>query len=263
MKCVILCGGKGTRLREETEFKPKPLVQIGERPILWHIMKIYDFYGIKDFILTLGYKGEMIKRYFMEYRWRNNDFTLKLNTNQINLHGNNESIEQWNISCIETGAESGTSLRLFKIKKYLETEENFCLTYGDGVADVNIENLIQYHKNNKKIVTITGLHPRSKYGLMVKNKDQIVTDFREKPILPDTINGGFMVINRKIFKHMDDSNTMLVNSILPKLASLGEVIVYEFDGFWYSLDTYKDYEFLNQVWKKNPTWRIWDSREKG
>lgn len=258
MKCLIFCGGKGTRLREETEFKPKSLVEIGGRPILWHIMKIYDHFNVKDFILTLGYKGDLIKRYFTEYRWIDNDFTINLKSNEIRLHGNNLKNNDWNITCVNTGYDSGTALRLFFAKKYLSNEEDFCVTYGDGVANVNITNLIEYHKKHKKIVTITGLHPRSKFGLMLSDKKNVVVDFREKPILPDSINGGFMVVNKRIFDHLTDENSMLVASILPKLAVMGEVMVYDFDGFWHCLDNYKDYENLNRLWKTDPAWKVWN-----
>lgn len=257
MKCVILCGGQGTRLREETEFKPKPMVEIGGRPILWHIMKIYDYYNVKDFILTLGYKGDLIKRYFMEYHWIDHDFTTNLKTNHLDIHQKNSEEDDWNVTCADTGDDSGTALRLYNVKKYLEGEEDFCLTYGDGVANVNIENLIKFHKEHGKIVTITGLHPRSKFGLMVTNKNNEVVDFREKPVLPDNINGGFMVMNKKIFEHLTDDNAMLVNSILPKLAKIGEVMVYQFDGFWHCMDTYKDFEDLNKLWQTDPSWKVW------
>ncbi len=257
MKCVILCGGKGTRLREETEFKPKPLVEIGKHPIIWHIMKIYSHYGVNEFILTLGYKGDLIKRYFMEYHWIDNNFTINLRTSKLNIHENGVINDDWDVTCVDTGIDSGTALRLFGVKNFLHDEEDFCLTYGDGVSNVNIEDLIKFHKKHKKIVTITGLHPRSKFGLMISNKENVVVDFQEKPILPDNINGGFMVINRKIFDYLEEENSMLVQSILPKLASMGEVIVYEFDGFWQSMDTYKDYKDLNDLWKSNPIWKVW------
>ena len=259
MKCVILCGGMGTRLQNETEFKPKPLVLVGNRPILWHIMKIYDHFNIKDFILPLGYKGEMIKRFFMEYKWRNNDFTINLRNNELNAHNSEKEIENWDVSCINTGLKSGTALRLYKVKHLLEDDENFCLTYGDGVADVNIQDLIEYHKKMGKIVTITGLHPRSKFGLMIANKSNIVEKFTEKPILPDTINGGFMVINRRIFEFMSESDSMLVDSTLPRLAKMNEVAMYEFDGFWHCMDTQKDLNDLNSFWNNNPPWKVWNN----
>ncbi|MHA1729437.1 MAG: sugar phosphate nucleotidyltransferase, partial [Promethearchaeota archaeon] len=183
---------------------------------------------------------------------------LKKNRLEVHENNNNRITDDWNITCADTGYNSGTALRLYNVKKFLENEEDFCLTYGDGVANVNITDLINYHKKHGKIVTITGLHPRSKFGLMVSNERNIVTDFREKPTLPDNINGGFMVFNKRIFEHLTDENEMLVTSILPKLAKLGEIKTYQFNGFWYCMDTYKDYEHLNELWKSNPEWKIWD-----
>jgi glucose-1-phosphate cytidylyltransferase len=258
MKCVIFCGGKGTRLREETDFKPKPLVNVGGKPILWHIMKIYEHFGIDNFILPLGYKGDMIKRYFMEYRWRNNDFTLNLNSNNMLLHCENCEIENWEIVFKDTGLESATARRLNRVKEFLEDEEDFCITYGDGVADVNIEELIKYHKKNKKIMTVTGINPRSKYGLIETNDDMVVTNFSEKPMTNDIINAGFMVVNKRIFDYLDDTDAMMVHSIMPELAKIGEVIVYHFEGFWHCMDTYKDYEDLNKIWNSGAAWKVWE-----
>ncbi len=256
MKCVIFCGGKGTRLREETKFIPKPLVEVGGYPILWHIMKIYSSYGVKDFILPLGYKGDLIIRYFMEYQWRNSDVTLNLKSNQIKIENDNE-IDDWNITFVDTGLESKTALRLYKVKKYLEGEDNFCLTYGDGVANVNIKNLIDYHLKYDKIVSITGLHPRSKYGLMLKDENNIITKFEEKPILKESVNGGFMVIKNQIFDYLTNENLMLVESVLPQLAKEGQIKVYNFNGFWHCMDTYRDYEDLNRIWEEQPLWKVW------
>jgi glucose-1-phosphate cytidylyltransferase len=258
MKCVIFCGGKGTRLREETEFKPKPLVEIGGRPILWHIMKIYDHYDIKDFILTLGWKGDMIKRYFMEAKWRNNDFTIQLQNNDIEYQYYSLEKEDWSVTCAETGLESGTGLRLWNVRKYLEDEEDFCVTYGDGVANVNISDLIEYHKNHGKLATLTGLHPYSKYGQVIIDKENQIIEFKEKPVLDDFINGGFMVFNKGIFDYMTDENIMMETSLLPKLAKARQLKLFQFSGFWHCMDTYKDFEDLNNYWENNPPWKIWE-----
>jgi glucose-1-phosphate cytidylyltransferase len=257
MKCVIFCGGKGTRLREETEYKPKPLVEIGGRPILWHIMKIYSSFGVKDFVLALGYKGDMIKRYFMEQRWRDNNFTINMKTNQIEFEKGADIYEDWNVSCVDTGLESGTGLRLYKLKKILEKDENFCITYGDGVANVNITELIDYHYSHKKYATMTGLHPVSKYGQIITDTENNIIEFKEKPILNDNINGGFMVFNKKIFDFMTDENVMMETTLLPKLAEMKQLKIYLFSGFWHSMDTYKDYEDLNHYWEHNPKWKVW------
>ena len=200
----------------------------------------------------------MIKRFFIEYRWRNIDFTINLNNNHLTNHEDDNSSDDWNVSCIDTGLESGTGLRLFKVKKFLENEENFCLTYGDGVGNVDIQDLIKYHNQKGKIITITGLHPRSKFGLMIANNEDIVVDFTEKPILPDTINAGFMVVNKRIFDYLTDENEMMVYSILPKLAKMGEVAMYPFDGFWHCMDTQKDCDDLNRFWKEGAPWKVWE-----
>lgn len=257
MKCVIFCGGKGTRMREQTEFIPKPLVDVGGKPILWHIMKIYAHYGVKDFILTLGYKGDLIKRYFYEYQWLNSDFTINLKTKAIQLNDELENMDDWNVTCADTGVDSLTSLRLYLVKKFLEGEEDFCLTYGDGVANVNINELLKYHKKAGKLVTITSPHPRSKYGLIIADKDNVVKHFQEKPVLPDSlINGGFMVVNKRVFEYMTDQNIMW-EDMLQKLSLKKEVQIYPFEGFWHSMDTYQDYEQLNKIWANEKPWKIW------
>lgn len=257
---VILCGGIGTRLREETEFKPKPLVEIGGKPIIWHIMKIYSHFGYKTFFLPLGYKGEMIKEYFIHYDWRSNDFSLSLNNKEIKIQ-TAKTDEDWNIHFIDTGLESKTAKRLFHLKKYLEKYPTFMLTYGDGVADINIKKLLQFHFSQRRIVTITGLHPHSKYGVINISKDNIVQEFKEKPILDDFINGGFMVINREIFNYLDDRNVMLVDDTLPELTKTEEVALYHHEGFWHCMDTYRDYINLNSLWDKDPAWKIWGKKE--
>jgi len=197
MKVIILCGGMGTRLKEETEYRPKPLVSIGGMPIVWHIMKIYSHFGHNDFILALGYKGNMIKEYFMHYQWDSFDFTLNLKSQQTVYH-TQHAMEDWNITFADTGLDSMTAKRLSKLKKYLKDEDMFMLTYGDGVANIDIDKLIEFHKKMGKVATITGLHPHSKYGV-IDVSDGIVKDFREKPVLNDLINGGFMVFNKEIF----------------------------------------------------------------
>ena len=256
MKTVILCGGRGIRLREETEFKPKPLLQIGRKPILWHIMKIYSAFGHKEFILTLGYKGKMIKEYFMNCDWIDNDFSLFLKDKNI-FFTNKNARENWTIHFADTGLESKTALRLYKVRDYLKDEENFMLTYGDGIANINIDKLIKFHQKKKKVLTITGLHPRSKYGVIQTDGNGLVKEFKEKPILGDFINGGFMVFNKRIFDYLDDRDVMLVDDTLPKLAARGEVALFHHERFWHCMDTYKDYLELNKMWETKPEWKIW------
>lgn len=257
MKVVIFCGGKGTRLKEETEYKPKPLVDVGGMPILWHIMKHYSHYGFNEFVLCLGYKGDMIKRYFLDYEWMANDFTINLKNRMEWITHFRNDLEDWKITLAETGLDSMTAKRLKLIEKYIDTD-TFMLTYGDGVSDVNLKELLEFHKKKGKLVTITGLHPTSKYGVLDVD-DGLVKDFREKPILNDLINGGFMVMNKDIFKHIKkEENDMLVFKTLPELAKKGEVAVYKHKGFWHCMDTYRDYLKLNELWNSNRPWKIWD-----
>ncbi len=237
MKVVILCGGKGTRMREETEYKPKPLVLIGGKPILWHIMKFYSSYGYNDFILCIGYKGDMIKQYFMEMYWRNNDFTLHLNDRNSIDYLTNEK-ENWNISIVDTGLETLTGGRIKKIEKYID-EDEFMFTYGDGLSDVNLNDLLAYHKMKKHIATLTGVHPISNFGLM-HMEDGSVKAFREKPILHDMVNGGYMIMNKKIFDYFPKVDCSFEGVPLVKLATDGQLAVYEHLGFWKAIDTLKD-----------------------
>jgi glucose-1-phosphate cytidylyltransferase len=259
VKVVILCGGLGTRLREETEFKPKPLVDIGGMPIIWHIMKIYSFYGYKEFILPLGYKGEMIKEFFVHFNWRANNFSLKMGSKSVELMKDHNN-EDWTIHFVDTGLEAGTAQRLFRIKSLLDNEDTFMLTYGDGVADINLTELIEFHKKQGAIATITGINVRSRYGIL-QTKDTKVLNFIEKPIDKELINSGFMVFNREVWKHLTDENVMLEeagNGLLPQLAQTGQVSVYHHKGFWACMDTYRDYIKLNEEWKNKAPWKIWN-----
>lgn len=253
-KVVILCGGEGTRLKEHTEFIPKPLVRIGGKPILWHIMKIYSHYGYNDFILCLGYKGDMIKQYFLNYETENFDFTLSLKDSSVNFSKKHE-IEDWNVSCVDTGEKTLTGSRLRNIGNYLDSED-FMVTYGDGVADINIDDLWKFHKSKNKMVTVTGVHPVSKYGLIKFNKGFEVVNFKEKPPLKDLINGGFMVCKRE-FIDLIKSDCMFEEHILPELSRKKQVAVYKHESFFHSMDTFKDYESLNRIWNENASWKIW------
>lgn len=254
-KVVILCGGKGTRLREETEFKPKPLVEIGGLPILWHVMKIYSYYGYNDFILCLGYKGRMIKQFFMEYEWENFDFTMNLKSKDKKWYRNYE-VEDWNITFANTGDETLTGGRVKKIEKYIK-DDNFMLTYGDGVGDINIQKLFEFHKKLGKIATLTGIHPLTKYGLIKINHGFEVLDFQEKPKMEDLINAGFMVLKSDFFDYIK-SDCMFESNVLPELSKTKQVALYEHPGFWGCMDTYKDFIDLNKMWQNNPKWKIWE-----
>jgi len=258
MKVVILCGGRGTRLREETEYRPKPMVAIGGRPILWHIMKIYAYYGFKDFIICLGYKGNMIKEYFLNYEAMNNDFTIQLgNYSNIQFHSNHQE-RDWCVTLADTGEEAQTGARVKRIEKYIDGDL-FMLTYGDGVANINIKELVEYHKSHGKIGTMTGVHPSSRFGELVI-KDNKICVFNEKPQVKEgLINGGFFVFNKEFLKYLkEDDNCYLEKEPLESLAADGELMVYPHDGFWQCVDTYRELELLNNLWKsRNPPWKVW------
>jgi glucose-1-phosphate cytidylyltransferase len=259
MKVVILCGGMGTRLREETEFRPKPMIEIGGRPILWHIMKIYAYHGHTDFILCLGYKGWMIKEYFLNYEAMNNDFTIRLgSSNEIRFHSNH-SENGWTITLADTGLMTITGARVKRIEKYINDDE-FMLTYGDGVADININHLIEFHRSHGKIGTVTGARPPSRFGELIVNGDSVV-EFSEKPhVSHGYINGGFFVFNRDIFNYLstDDSCT-LEREPLEKLAKDGELMMYHHTGFWQCIDTYRDLQLIRNLWESGKAyWKIWE-----
>ncbi|MEM3585168.1 MAG: sugar phosphate nucleotidyltransferase [Candidatus Woesearchaeota archaeon] len=256
MKVVILCGGLGTRLREQTEFIPKPLVPIGGKPILWHIMKIYYHQGFNEFVLPLGYKGELIKEYFMHYKWKSSDFTLEFGkTNEIIFHPNKEC-ENWKIHFIDTGLLTKTAKRVYLVRKLLEEDESFMLTYGDGVADIDLKKLFEFHKQNKRMATITGFRPNNRFGL-IEAENNIVKSFREKPRMTDMVNIGFMIFNKAALNYFTEEDVMLETDILPKMARDGQISVYEHKGEWYYMDTQRDWEELNKVWEQNPVWKIW------
>lgn len=263
MKAVILCGGKGTRLREETEYKPKPMVLIGKMSLLWHIMKIYSHYGCNDFILCLGYKGEMIKDYFLHFEEWANDFTLKLRgkPDEKIIHHDQAGLENWNITFAETGQDSMTGSRVAQIKKYLGgigEDEDFFVTYGDGVADININKLYEFHKAQGRIATLSGVHPSSRYGVIETDGDKVL-QFKEKPRLGGMINGGFFVFSKKVFDYLaEDKNCILEQEPLKGLARDGQLSFYRHEGFWYCVDTYKEYEELNKMWEEGSCpWKVW------
>ena len=257
MKTVILCGGRGIRLNEETEFKPKPLVEIGGMPILWHIMKHYSHYGHNEFILPLGYKGEAIKEYFLKLKENSQDFVLNLANNEKEFLDEQKSLEG-KIYFINTGLNSMTGSRVSQIKKYIE-EEDFFLTYGDGVSDVNINNLYEHYKKSKAILTLTGSVPSSQFGI-IESDNGIVTTFKEKPIVDcDNINGGFMVCNKKIFDYLSNNeNCILEKEPMARLVNDKKLGVYSHKGFWHCMDTQRDVNELNKLWHEGAPWKIWD-----
>lgn len=257
-KVVILCGGRGTRLREETEFIPKPLVRIGNMPILWHIMKIYSHYGFNDFILCLGYKGDLIKQFFIDFSWMANDFTINLSSNKKNIIYNADNKADWNITFAYTGEDTETGGRIKKIEKYVG-DDYFLATYGDGVADINIKNLIKTHKEKDKIVTVTASHPTSRFGTLEIDANDIVTSFREKPITKDWVSSGFFVFKRKIFDYLDDNDgCILERKPFETLTKERQKSVYKHEGFYMGMDTYKEVKMLNDCWNSGKApWKIW------
>jgi len=262
MKVIIFCGGRGTRLQEETEYRPKPMVTIGKHPILWHIMKIYSHFSHKDFVLALGYKGEMIKDYFYNYKWLSSDFTLNIKSKEETYH-DHAQLEDWNITFADTGPETKTVKRLSLLKKYLKGEDTFLLTYGDGVADVDINKLVDFHKSKGKIVTLTGINPTSQYGVIDVDSNYIAQAFKEKPTSEDDfINGGFMVCDKRIFNYLnEDDPNMLEETTLRELAKKGEVAVYHHRGFWQCMDTYRDFFNLNNMWNNGQRrWAVWEKK---
>jgi len=260
MKVVILCGGQGTRLKEETEYRPKPLVSVGGMPILWHIMKIYSHYGFNEFILCLGYKGEMIKDYFLKFEELSNDFTLNLRSKHERIiHHSRAHLENWKITFIDTGINTQTGARVASIKEYLGKDERFFLTYGDGIAKINIKEQLKFHQQHGKAVTVAGVRPPSRFG-EIKTKGNKVISFNEKPIdAKSRINGGFFVCNMEIFKYLSTSDEcILERTPLETLAEKGELQMWPLNDFWYCMDTYRDYLFLNEEWAKgNAGWKVW------
>lgn len=252
-KVVILCGGYGTRLKEQTEYIPKPLVKVGDKPILCHIMKIYSHQGFNDFVLCLGYKGEAIKDYFLNRGMMEGDFSLDLKTNEIKQHSLS-SVEDWKITFAETGLETETGERIKKAAKYTDGDY-FLATYGDGVSDVDINKLVAYHKKMGKIATITGVHQSSKYG-QLKVDNGIAKSFKQKPKLEDLVNGGFMVLQKEFIDYLENGKP--IEEPFDALAKKEQLAVYEHTGVWYCMDTQRDVDELNKIWKSGEkTWKIW------
>jgi glucose-1-phosphate cytidylyltransferase len=257
MKTIILCGGTGTRMKEETEFKPKPMVSVGGKPILWHIMKTYSYYGYNNFILALGYKGGMIKNYFLDQRAFLNDFTINVLNGKTDFH-NNEG-DNFNVTLAETGQEAETGERILKLKKYI-TEDEFMVTYGDGVSDININNLVDFHRKQGTVGTISGFHPYSKYGLVKTDEsNNKVINFEQKPVLFDYTSGGFMIFNKKAFNYFDNGP---MEDGLIKMVKDGQLSMYKHEGFWKPMDTYREMEELNKLWQDAKPWAVWQNDKK-
>lgn len=245
MDVVILCGGKGMRMREYSEKIPKSLVPIGDRPIIWHIMKTYYHYGYDNFILCLGYKGELIKQYFTNMLMFNRNFTIKTDEDGYKIKYLDGEEEKWSVTLIDTGKDSQTATRLRRVKDYIQGEE-FFMTYGDGLSDVNINKLLEYHQKKGTYVTLTGIKPISRFGEL-KTNNGIVESFEEKPITDSIINGGYMVINKKALNYIPDEDCMFEQEPLRNLTKDKQVAVFNHDGFWKAIDTAKDIEDINTL----------------
>lgn len=262
MKAVILCGGLGTRLREETEFRPKPMVEVGGRPILWHIMKTYAQHGVKDFIVCIGYKGEMIKDYFLNYEARNNDFTITLGaTHQLEFHDAHLESD-WRVTIADTGDATPTAGRLKRIRKYIGIDENFLVTYGDGLADIDVTGSIDFHKSHGRIATVTTVQPPSRFGLLEVAEDRgSVDNFAEKALVHGWINGGYFVFNRAVFDYFEDDQ-MLEQEPLARLTKDGQLMAWRHQGFWQPMDTFREATLLNELWGANEApWKVWQDDE--
>lgn len=257
MKVVILAGGIGTRLREETEYRPKPLVEVGGYPIIWHIMKIYAHYDFLEFIVCLGYKGNLIKEYFLNYEAMNNDFTINLGrSHEVTYHkAHNE--QDFRVTLVNTGMETMTGGRVAKVKEYID-EDLFMVTYGDGLSDVNIKDLIEFHKSHGKIATVTTVQPLSRYGVLDIDKEARVLKFGEKIKEDKKVSAGFFIFDRRIFDYFSGDNCILEKEPLENLAAEGQLMSYYHQGFFYAMDTFKEYQELNKMWNSGKApWKVW------
>jgi glucose-1-phosphate cytidylyltransferase len=260
MKAVILCGGKGTRIKDVSEILPKPMVPIGDMPILWHIMKSFSHYGVNEFILCLGYKAWHVKEFFINYKTFRHDFTVDLANGHVSLLDDMNSESEWKITLADTGEDTMTGGRVRRVKKYLEGEDLFLVTYGDGLANINIKELIAFHRNHGRIGTITATNPSSRFG-EIAFEESLVTHFNEKPSVGSGwINGGFMVFDNKRFWDYlwPDDNLILERETLPALVKDKQLGVFKHEGFWLGMDTPREYSLLNELWSKgNAPWKVW------
>lgn len=258
MKVVLLAGGYGTRISEETDLKPKPMVEIGGKPIIWHIMKIYSHFGFNEFVILLGYKGYYIKEYFANYFLHQSDITIDLQTNSMQVHNNTS--EPWKVTLVDTGLDSMTGSRIKKAQRYIG-EETFLLTYGDGVSDVNIKKCVEFHQEKGKEITLTTVQPEARFGNLDIDDNQNIKKFTEKPKSEGGwINGGFFVCEPEIFEYLsDDEGCVFEQEPLQNLALDGKMSAYKHYGFWQPMDTLRDNQKLNQLWKENRApWKVWD-----
>lgn len=258
MKVIILCGGIGTRLKEETEFKPKPMVYVGNKPIIWHIMKIYAYHGFNEFILALGYKADYIKDFFLNQKAFTSDFTMTTKDHKTKFYlDEREEVDNFKITFVDTGLETLPGERILRCQKYIpKLDKYFMVTYGDGLINIDIRELVKFHKKQKTMGTITGVHPRSRYGMVETTDNNLVKQFSEKPLLNDCVNGGYMVFDKRFFSYLRPGETE--HPALKRLAKEKQLSLYNHGSFWLAMDTYREVEELNKLWNsKNPPWKVW------
>lgn len=258
MKVVILAGGLGTRLSEETDKRPKPMVEIGGKPILWHIMKMYSAHGVREFVICCGYKGYMIKEFFANYFLHQSDVTIDLSDNSVHVHQN--SAESWRVTLVDTGENTLTGGRLLRVASHLKGSGTFCLTYGDGLSDINLSSLIDFHKRHGKIATLTAVRPPGRFGAIKLNPNSVVESFREKPVGDGSwINGGFFVLDEEVIELIEGDGTSWESYPLSKLAASNELSAFKHDGFWQPMDTLREKVRLQALWDSGEApWRVWD-----
>jgi len=261
IQAVILCGGMGTRIREATESRPKPMIEVGGKPLLWHIMKMYSHYGINDFVLCLGYKQEVIRDYFLNHEALNTNMTIDFSSRNKILFHDSLKEREWKVTLVDTGLNAMTGARVKKIEKFISNDV-FMLTYGDGISDINVQSLLDFHKKHGKIGTVTGVRPPSRFGELVLDGDTVKA-FAEKPeSFTDQrfINGGFFVLNKEFFRYLsDDDSCVLEKEPLGNLAKDNQLMVFKHNGFWQCMDTYRDLMLLENLWNTKPPWRVWNA----
>jgi glucose-1-phosphate cytidylyltransferase len=258
VKAVILAGGRGTRISEETDVRPKPMIEIGGRPILWHVMKLYTAHGVNEFVICLGYKGYLIKEYFANYHLHVSDVTFDVAANSMEVHQN--AAEPWRVTLIDTGEETMTGGRLKRVARYLDDGEDFCFTYGDGVSDLDISATIEFHRSHGRLGTVTAVQPPSRFGAIEMGDDDRIERFREKPHGEGGwINGGFFVLSPKVLDYIDGDATAWEQEPMTRLAEEGQLASYRHEGFWYAMDTVRDRMQLVEMWDGGRApWRVWD-----
>jgi glucose-1-phosphate cytidylyltransferase len=245
------------RLHEETEFRPKSLIPIGGRPILWHIMKMYAHYGLSEFVLSLGYRGDMIKEYFLNYEAMSNDFTIRLGRGHSVVYDGAHREQNFSITLVDTGLDTMTGGRIRRIEKYID-DDTLMVTYGDGVADIDIKKLVEFHRQHGRLATLTAVHPFSRYGILTLDDNSRVLYFAEKPQVEEWVSAGFFVFNRGVFDYLKGDDCILEREPLERLAHEGQLMAYRHRGFFYAMDTYRDYRFLNELWDSGKTpWKVW------